>query len=49
MVLAVARQEPNEHATHVELLVKAAPPPEYVPSGHIFAGTVAAPVPAGQK
>lgn len=49
-VLAVVRQLPGEHAMHVELLVKvAAPPPAYVPTGHTFAGTVAAPVPAGQK
>ena len=49
VVLPTARQLPREHARHVELSVKAAPPPEYVPTGHLFAATVAAPVPAGQK
>ena len=48
-MLPSARQVPGAHARHVELLVKAAPPPEYVPRGHLLAGTVAAPVPAGQK
>lgn len=49
MVLAAARQKPLGHARHVELLVKAVPPSEYLPTGHAFAATVAAPVPAGQK
>jgi len=49
VVLAAARQKPLGHARHVELLVKAVPPSEYLPTGHAFAATVAAPVPAGQK
>ena len=47
-VLPVARQLPSKQARHVELLVKAAPPLAYVPTGHLLAGTAAAPVPAGQ-
>ena len=49
MVLAAARQKPLGHARHEALLVKAAPLSAYVPTGHAFAATVAAPVAVGQK
>jgi len=45
----LTRQKPLVHAMHALLSIKAAPPPEYVPTGHLLAATVAAPVPAGQK
>jgi hypothetical protein len=34
---------------HVVFDVKLMPPPEYVPGGHAFAGSVATPMPGGQK
>jgi hypothetical protein len=49
VVLAAARQKPLGHARHEALLVKAAPLSAYVPTGHAFAATVAAPVAVGQK
>ncbi len=48
VVLPTARHTPVlEQAVHAE--VKLAPPVEKVPTGHLLAATVAAPVPAGQK
>ena len=48
VVLPAARHTPVfEQAVHAE--VKLAPPVEKVPTGHLLAATVAAPVPAGQK